>query len=357
MRGCRPRGCGVGVAVFAAALVAPCPSEARNPPTVALLSPSAGRVVAQQGDAIHGWSREGKLLAKAKSTSPIRGALADNGALLGVFSGKLAVLRGQKLKRRVPLKLPKGISTVLVTALSAEGRIAAALYARDGGAGDATAVSFYDARGGRLLGRVLTTRKGERFLGASLSADGRRAALFGDIGRRVAVVQVFDLRGRRPKRLLRWQSAADKTVFSATLSAAGDRLAVGAGQRLVLLAVPSGKVLQARSTAATLALFPPQLRRLVPRFPGAHQLAFSRDGKVLAVFHAFGVNGVARWEVSSLKPKRWLPRPQSAGLPRQLAFSRDGRLWLVTAGRGGVVELFEGQGRAFRRRRRLDPGR
>ncbi len=333
---------------------------------VALLSPDTTRVAAQRDGQLVVWTRAGVKLRATPNRSPLRGALAK-GALVGVVSGKLVLRRGDRYQKTLRLRLPKGVLTVLRTAVSPDGRVAAVLYAVDGGAGDATAVSFFDGRSGRGLGRVVLARG--RLFGVSFSRDARRVALFGDIGRQTAWVEVHTLlraRGCRAKRcrvkegaratirrLSRWQSARDKTVFSTALSPDGQRVAVGAGRRLVLLEAKTGKLLRSRPTRATLALFPPRLRRLVPRFPGAHQLVFSHDGKSLAVLHAFGVSGVARWDVAGLRPRAWLTRPQSQGLLRQLAFTRGGALWLVTAGLGASVELFEASGRRFVRRRSL----
>jgi WD40 repeat protein len=359
------------VALIAALACGATVAEARTPGTTALLSPDAQHIVAQRGPKLAMWGLAGARLGSSSNKAPLRGALAG-GALVGVFEARtgtgqrLLVLRGKGYRKRVSLRLPKTILTVLRTAISPDGRVAAAFYAADGGAGDATAASFFDARSGRRLGRARLAKGKGRWFGASFSRDGRRVALYGDIGRQSALVEVYALaqgkrcprrRGRRGpgcvSKLSRWKHAADKTVFSAALSPDGSRVAVGAGRRLVILDAKTGRSLRSRPTRATLALFPARLRRLVPRFPGAHQLVFSHDGKSLAVLHAFGVTGVARWDVARLAPSRWLPRPASQGLPRQLAFSPAGSLWLVTAGRGAAVELFEATGRGFLRRRGL----
>ncbi|MCK5797050.1 MAG: hypothetical protein KAI47_07705 [Deltaproteobacteria bacterium] len=309
----------------------------RRTSTIALLSPGALCVAAQRGDAISVWSRAGVRLARLSSTTPLRFAFVC-GALLGVFNGRLAVRRGPAYRRNIPLRLPRRGGPVLTTALCASGRIAAALYAADGGASDATAVSFFDARRGRQRGRVVWQRG--RIFGARFSRDGHRVAIFGDVARRRARVDVYALEGMKPRHLFRWESALDKTAFSAALSPDGRRLIIGAGRRLVLLAVPQKRVLATRATGAVLSLFPSRLRRLVSRFPGAHQLVFSADGESVAVLHAFGVNGVALWRVETLTPKAWLPRPASRGIPRQLAFDAADHLWLVSAGGPGPVEIF-----------------
>lgn len=321
-------------------------------PTVALLSPRAQLVLAQRGRQVTLWRRaDGRRLASWQSRSPLRGALAA-AAVVGVFDGVLQVRRGPGFRKRVRLQLPPKVLTVYRSTISADGRLAAAYYAADGGAGDPTAVSFYDARSGRRRGTVRLASG--RLQGVVLSDDGRYAVLFGDHERREARVEVYalDHRAAKPRLLWRWKDGSAASTFGAAFSPNGKRLVVAVGRRIVAWDLRRGRVRATRPTQALLALFPPALRRL--RFPSAHQLLVSADGREVLSMHALGVTGVGRWS-PTLEPRSWLPRPATPSLPRQLAAAADGRLYLVASGRGAGVELYRSDGRRFVRTRLLEP--
>lgn len=339
-------------------------------PTVALLSPRAQLVLAQRGRQVTLWRRaDGRRLASWQSRSPLRGALAA-AAVVGVFDNVLQVRQGPGFRKHVRLRLPPKVLTVYRSTISADGRLVAAYYAADGGAGDPTAVTFYDARNGRRRGTVRLASG--RLQGVVLSDDGRYAVLFGDRERREARVEVYALdparRGRtvkrraaklrtvkrraaKPRLLWRWKDGGAASTFGAAFSPDGKRLVVAAGRRIVAWDLRRGRVLATRPTQALLALFPPALRRL--RFPSAHQLLVSADGREVLSMHALGVTGVGRWS-PTLEPRGWLARPSTPSLPRQLAAASGGQLYLVAAGRGAGVELYRSDGRRFVRTRLLE---
>lgn len=311
----------------------PGPGAGRRP-TAAVLSVDASVVAAQVAGKIHVWDRaSGRRLASLASGQFFRGAVTP-GALVVVGDRGVQVHRGPGYRKLVRLPTPKLLSTGR-TAISAHGRVAAAFYPGDGGVGDPDTVRVWDARRGKVRA-TLRLKRGARVQGIVLSRDGGTLVVFGDRQRKMALLQVYRLRGRRASVLLSWRSAEDRTTFSAALSGDGRLLALGAGRRVLLwdlAATRAGKLKPPRQTptAAIKALFPPALRGPAVRMPGAHQLAFSADGKQLASLHAFGVVGLARWRVADLQPTAWIKRPRDGGTQRGVAWDSKGELWLISA--------------------------
>ena len=322
-------------------------------PTTAIVAPDASRVAVQEGGPIHVWEREsGRKLCELPSETFFRGSLAK-GALAAVGEGGVLLHRGARFEVRRLLALP-GVLNVVRTALSSDGERVAALYTAGGSVGDARTARVWDGSTGRVLATV-TLRRG-RGQGIALSEDGAFLALFGDVPRGGgALLEVYALRGRRAALHLRWESRADETTFSAAFSPRGDRLALGAGRRLLLWDLQQRKLVAEAPAEALKGLFPAALRRLPLRFPGAHQLVFSRDGRSLATLHALGVVGVGEWALPALTPRRWIKRPVTAPPLRQLGWEPGGRLWVVAAGYSPRVELLAAEGDAFVSRRALVP--
>jgi hypothetical protein len=301
-------------------------------PTAAVLSPEAAVVAAQEGGAIHVWDRaSGKKLAEIKSASFFRGAVAP-GALIGVVDDGIRVWRGPRYQTQVKLRAPKVLSMGRAL-ISQNGKVAVALYPKDGGVGDPNTVGVWDAHTGATRA-TLGFERG-RVLGVALSVDGETLALFGDEPGRGALLRVVRLAARTSRELLRWQSA-DRTTYSAALSVDGRLLALGAGERLLIWDLPRRALIAEARTDAIKALFPAALRGPAVQMPGAHQVVFAPDGKNLCTLHAFGVVGVALWQLgrgprATLRPTAWIKRPQTGGTMRQLAFDPRGKLWLISA--------------------------
>lgn len=319
---------------LAALLLVALPARAQQQtPTVAVLSPGADLVAAQTGDRIRVWERAtGKLQASIKSAPMFRGAVVP-GALIAVVDGGVVVYRGPRLTRTVRLKTPRVLAWGRAH-LSADGRVAAALYPKDGGVGDPDTLGIWDARSGARRATISFSRG--RMLGAALTRDGAMVAVFGDVDRQRALLQVHRLAGKRAaKQILSWSSAAHRTTYSAAWSADGRRLCLGAGRELLLwdLSGRRPRLVAQTPTAAVKALFPPALRGPAVRMPGAHGLAFSADGKQLVSLHGVGVVGAARWRVTrrGLSPRAWIKRPRIGGPMRQLAFDAAGAPWLVSS--------------------------
>jgi WD40 repeat protein len=204
----------------------------------------------------------------------------------------------------------------------------------------------------------LTLARG-RALGAALSDDGRLVAVFGDRDRKQALLQVHRLAGNGAKdarQVLDWSNARDRTTYCASFSPDGTLLALGSGRRLLLFDVTRGAQIAAVPTNAVKSLFPPPLRGPAVQLPGAHQVAFSADGSQLITLHAFGVNGVARWSVSPLKPRAWLKRPTEGGTLRQVTWDPRGRPWLVSSTYDPRVWVHAPKGDRFTTVRVLNPG-
>jgi len=318
------------------ALLAAAPAAARTgqaSPTVAVFSPDARLVAAQNDRTIHVWDRAtGKLRATVDSDRMFRGAVVSD-ALITVITGGVVVRRGAGYAQQVRLPVPKVLSWGRAI-LSADGRTAAALYPRNGGVGDPDTVGCWDARTGARRAAVTLPRG--RALGAVLSADGTLLAIFGDAPGLGALLEVHRLAAKRASvRLLSWASARHRTTYSAAWSPDGKRLALGAGEELLLWDLGGKRAALAASapTAAIKAIFPPQLRGPAVRMPGAHQLAFSPDGKQLASLHGLGVVGIARWsvEAAGLTAAAWIKRPRDGGTMRQVIFDDKGALLLVTS--------------------------
>ncbi len=341
-------------------------------PTAAVLAPDASVVAAQEGGVMRVWDRaSGKRLAAIPNRSFFRGAVAQ-GALLGVVDEKPRVWRGPRFGQVVELRGMPKVLTMGRPVASADGRVAAATYPSDGGIGDPDALSVWDARSGALRGTV-RVGKGERIVGVALSATGETLALLGDEKNTRALLRVYRL-GRRAggsaagapgagrsdhgqglEELLRWESKTERPIFSGALSPDGSRLAVGAGERILLWDLKARKLLGGTATAAAKALFPPAIRRARQvEVSAAHQLAFSPDGRRLASLHGVGILGVALWEVGGgrgatvpLTLKGWVRRGSGGATQRGLAFDGKGGLWLVSAGYGPEVTLHAAKGDEF----------
>jgi len=339
-------------------LLTAAPAQARQQaPTVAVFSPSARLVAVQTGDRIRVWERAtGKLQAAIKSTPMFRGAVVP-GALIAVVDDGVVVRRGAGLKKTVRLATPKVLSWGRAY-LSADGRVAAALYPKDGGVGDPDTLGLWDARTGARRAAITFARG--RALGAALTRDGEMVAIFGDVGRKRALLQVHRLAAKRAsKQILSWSSVAHRTTYSAAWSPDGRRLCLGAGRQLLLwdLAGRRPRIAAEAPTAAIKALFPPALRGPAVRMPPAHGLAFSADGRRLASLHGMGVVGAARWRVkrSGLTPLAWIKRPRMGGPMRQVAFDEAGALWLVSSTYAPKVWVHAPKGGRFEVARVLAP--
>jgi len=335
------------------------PAQPSKPPqpTVAILSADASTVAAQTDDEIRVWQRgSGKLLAQVKNLGSFRGSLAP-GALVAVSDEGITVWRSKRYNRAVRLRVPKVLSMGR-TSISADGKVATAIFAHDGGVGDPDTVGVWDAESGAMRGRI--TLRGARVLGAALSADGKLIAVFGDRGGSInargrrhtpaAVLRVHSLTSKSVgPALLRWSSIADRTTYCAAF-APGPRPLLGlcAGKRLVLweLAGVRARLVTHAGTDAIKSLFPKQLQGPSVELPGAHGLVFSPDGKQLLTFHAYGVIGIARWSAQptrraglSLRPIAWIKRPLVGGTMRQVAWDSKGEIWLVTSGYSSKIQI------------------
>jgi len=321
-------------------------------PTVAILSTDAGLVAAQTGWQVFVFDRaSGKRLASFRSVDAFRGALAP-GALATVSENKLTVWRGPRYARPVRLKAPKVLPRGR-TAISADGRIVTAMYAKDGGVGDQDTVGVFDAVSGAKRAQITLEPKG-RVQGVTLSDDGRLIAIFADIPPEGgAVLEVHRLSAKGAKRLWRWQERKDRTTYCAAFAPGGRILGLCAGKRLLLWDVPSKRIVAQAPAEAIRELFPPRLRPMV-QVPGVHGLVFKHDGKELVTVHGFGVVGVARWSVRPLKPTLWIKRPPRGGTMRQLAWDRAGKLWLVTSSYAPEVTVHVQKGDHFEEARVLD---
>ena len=317
-------------------------------PTAAVFSADGALIMAQEHRSVRIWRRaDGKLLHTLEADPMFRGAVTQGVVALVGDKGP-EVRRGDGLKTRVLLKAPRVISYGRA-AVSGDGSLAAVPYRADGGAGDNDTVGLFDSRTGAMLAR-LGLGKRARVLGVVLGQAGRLVLLFGDGPGRGALVRLYGLVGKRrvARRRLNWSSKRHKTTYSAALSQDGRAMALGAGQELLLWTL-GGKIAGPRktSTAAIKALFPPLLRGPGVQLPGAHQLTFAPDGARLATLHAFGVVGVATWDVKSMKPTAWNARPSSGGTMRGAAWGEKGGLWLITAGYGPLVTLHAPRGNGF----------
>lgn len=322
-------------------------------PTVAVLSPGARLVAGQVGRKIHVWARSsGKLLATIESDPMFRGAVTS-AALVAVTDRGVVVHRGRRYARQVDLQIPRVLISMGRAYISANGRIAAGLYPSDGGVGDPDAVAVWDARTGRLRTR-LTLDEG-RVQGVAMTRGGGMLAVFGDLPGRKALLRVFRLRGKKARSVLRWSSEADRTTTCAAFSRDGRRLALCAGRRLLVWDLRRRRLTDQAPTDQIKALFPEALRGPSVRMPGAHQVAFSRDGSQLVTLHGFGVVGVARWSVASLKPQTWIKRPLEGGPMRQIAWDARGRLWLISSSSGPRVVIHRRKGDRFAPERVLSP--
>ena len=323
-------------------------------PTVAILSADASLVAAQTDDQIHVWERKsGKKLATVRNQGAFRGALAP-GALVAVSDRGITVWRGEGYDRPVKLALPKLLS-IGRAAISRDGRVATAIFAHDGGVGDPDTVGVWDARSGATRGRVTLPRA--RVQGTALSADSRWLAIFADRpGGKGAVLWVHPLGARVGKPLLRWLSVEDRTTYCAAFAPPpARRLALCAGQRLLIWDLGRRRIVARAETRALAALFPSELRAALPAMPGAHGVAFSPDGKELLTLHGFRVVGVARWSVAPLAPTSWIKRPLVGGTMRQVAWDPGGAVWLVTSSYAPRVTVHQVRGGRFAPLRVLEP--
>lgn len=352
-------GCTLGALLLPASGLAqprvPPSAAAQRAPTAAVLSEDGTLVAAQTGRWVRVWqTRSGKLLARRAVVGFFRGAVAP-GALVVVEGGKPAVYRGASWAQKVALPGAEALAMGR-TSISADGRVAAAIFPADGGVGDPDTVAVWDARKGRALGRH-TLKKGGRVLGAVLSRDGRTLVVFGDHPQKGALLRVFALGKGKLRPGLRWQDKALGTTYAAALSPDGKTLALGAGEQLLLWRLKGQKRLAQKPTAAIKALFPPPLRGPAVRMPGAHQLAFSPDGSKLASLHAFGVVGAAVWSVEArgLRPVRWIKRPTTGGTLRQIGWDKDGTPLLITATYSPKVWIHRPKNDRFQTVRVLEP--
>jgi WD40 repeat protein len=344
-------------------------------PTVAVISPDAALVAAQESGVVRIWDRaSGKRLASFKSEGMFRGALGER-ALAGIVADeRVAVWRAPRFQQALDVRhTPKVLSLGRVYA-SANGQTLATVFAQDGGVGDPNAVNLWSGATGKLVARVNLERG--RVQGVALSPDGKRVAIFGDDPaaasatppREGALLEVYALQPRaklRVQKLLGWRGP-DRTTYAAAFAPDGRRLALGASSRLLLFdvaSVPSSRLLGAVETDEVKALFPAALRAPRITLGGAHQIVFAHDGRRLCTLHTLGVVGAALWEVSSappsrrsplFKPARWVKRP-AQGTLRQLAFDRAGGLLLITASYGPEVWVFAAAGDRFELQRTLTP--
>ena len=313
-------------------------ADAPRSPAAAIMSEDASLVAAEvQGRAFVWDRRTGKKLASFKVDQFFRGAVT-RGALVLVGEDSVKVRRGPRYSRVVKLETPKTLSMGR-TCISANGKVAAAYYPKDGGVGDPDTTVVWDAVSGAVKAR-LTLKRG-RVQGAALTRDGRLLAVFGDLSGKGAILRVYDLGKGGAKTIISWDSARHKTTFSAAFSPDGRLLALGAGGQLLLWEIKGRRVLRSAPTDAIKALFPAQLRRYITHMPGAHQLAFSADGARLAALHGINVVGVSRWSVSDLKPRSWIKRPKGGGTMRHIAWDNKGKLHLVSATYSTSIWLHE----------------
>ncbi len=319
------------LAVWAGLLLCSAGAAADPPraPAAAVMSEDASLVAAEVQGKAFVWERgSGKRLAVFKVDQFFRGAVT-RGALVLVGEDSVKVRRGPRYSKVVKLETPKTLSMGR-TAISADGKVAAAYYPRDGGVGDPDTTVVWDALSGTVKAR-LTLKQG-RVQGVVLSRDGRLLAVFGDVPGKRAILRVYRLGKKRGARaVVRWDSKKHRTTFRAAISPDGRLLGLGAGQHLLLWDLRRRRMIRSTPTDAIKALFPAQLRRFVSNMPGAHQLAFSSDGKHLAALHGFKVVGVSRWSVADLKPAAWIKRPRGGGTMRQIAWDAKGALHLVSA--------------------------
>ena len=322
-------------------------SAAANPPrtpAAVVMSEDASRVAAEVQGRAFVWDRSsGKRLASFKVDQFFRGAVTK-GALVLIGEDSVKVRRGPRYSRVVKLKTPKTISMGR-TCISANGKVAAAYYPKDGGAGDPDTTVVWDAVSGAIRATLPLGRG--RVQGAVLSRDGRLLAVYGDEPGKKALLRVYRLGKRGAKAFIRWDSARHRTTYSAAFSPDGRLLALGAGQQLLLWDIKRRRVARSAATDAIKALFPAPLRRYVTDMPGAHQLAFSADGAQLAALHGFKVVGVSRWSVADLKPRAWLKRPRAGGTMRHLAWDPRGKLHLISASYSTNIWLHAPKGDRF----------
>jgi hypothetical protein len=341
--------------------------------TAAVMSVEAGRVAAQTGGTVRVWERAtGKLACSVDGkASFFRGAVATE-ALGGIFDEKLVVWRGGRCGERVALRgLPK-VTTFGRVFVAPDASLVAALYPAAGDARDPDSFAVWDARRGAARGAV-SWPAGSRVLGLVLGRAGLVAA-FGDEPGKRALLRLYRVVGTHLHELLAWSSASERTTYSAALSADGKRLALGAGERILLwdLSLADRPLLGSARTKDAGWLLPAELQRLAAQIPGAHQLQIAPDGRQLAALHGFGVAGVAIWELApgsrevrggearsaeGLRPLRWVKRPPSGegATLRQLAWDASGELWLVTAGYGRKVFVHRARGSDFVLERTLAP--
>jgi hypothetical protein len=318
-------------------------AAAARTPTVSILAPDGQFVAAQANGKIAIWRRGSvKPLATIKDGTPFRGVLTRR-ALVGMADDGLRVWSGKRYARSRLLPLPKTLSTGPI-GISADGRVGAMTFPRDGGVGDPNAVRVWDLGTGRVTHDFYFAE--ERVLGLAFSADGQTLAIIGDRRRQAARAWVYRLAPRRSMRLvIDWTHADGVTCYSVALSPSGSHLAVGTEREIQLWDLKRAQLVRADSTQQIVdRLFPAQVRRMRLKMPPAHRLGFSPRGDRLYSMHAFEIVGVAQWRVPGLEPLHWTPRPEGGEMMRDLVFQRENDLLLVTSGYGSPVTLYRSPG-------------
>lgn len=330
---------------------------ARMPlPTVTTMAEDGSKIVAHANDRVMIWSTQGKRITSFRSQTPLRPKIT-NTILVGVFKKGLMIRKGRAFKQKLLLKLPEPnaaelspakhhqktswekILTIGHTAISADGRVVGAFFAKDGGSGDPNAFCLWEThRGKRIACHGL--KKG-RLHGLIISAKADYVAYFGDIQREKAIVGAFSLNRKKEilKPLFYIETKQADTAFSAAFDPQQKKLAAALGAYLLIWTIPDGKLYSMGNTSALRLV---AKKRGLKFTVGAHQLAFSGDGKRLGTLFIYRVLGVGVWEIheKKLKALRFLSRPpQSNILMRQLI--AKGNDWLVLlSGRSPEVELY-----------------
>jgi WD40 repeat protein len=194
------------------------------------------------------------------------------------------------------------------------------------------ALQLWDAGGGKAVERAALTGHGRGVLDVIFSADGKRLATFGHDQQ----VRVWDVDAPKPRERATLPGHA-RFNGAVALSPDGRLLAATGDKNNVRLWDLSGAAPKERPGVAVRA-------GQVPR-----ALAFSPDGKTLAVPTGAAGYGIQLWDVSEDQPRQAAEARGHSNSVLALAFSADGKT-LVSGGADNSVRVWDVAAGALRER-------